>query len=137
MVVWVSPVVRASGGLGGPGGDLLFRRLSGSTIGAEGFHGRVRDGIGCGPLAVATRSSERTGGVGMDDRFLCEGSSVLVWCARAGLTAVREVLDQAERAISTGKLNASFVFALTHPAYRRGGLPRLFRETSFRGGFPA
>src|SRR5438552_2813199 len=27
--------------------DLLFRRLSGSTIGAEGFHGRVRDGIGC------------------------------------------------------------------------------------------
>src|SRR5215813_2166873 len=30
-----------------PGGDLLFRRLSGSTIGAEGFHGRVRDGIGC------------------------------------------------------------------------------------------
>src|SRR5229473_1787029 len=31
----------------GPGGDLLFRRLSGSTIGAEGFHGRVRDGIGC------------------------------------------------------------------------------------------
>src|SRR5215831_15035529 len=35
------------GGGRGPGGDLLFRRLSGSTIGAEGFHGRVRDGIGC------------------------------------------------------------------------------------------
>ena len=35
------------GGVGEPGGDLLFRRLSGSTIGAEGFHGRVRDGIGC------------------------------------------------------------------------------------------
>ena len=34
-------------GAWGPGGDLLFRRLSGSTIGAEGFHGRVRDGIGC------------------------------------------------------------------------------------------
>ena len=34
-------------GFGEPGGDLLFRRLSGSTIGAEGFHGRVRDGIGC------------------------------------------------------------------------------------------
>ena len=31
----------------GPGGDRLFRRLSGSTMGAEGFHGRVRDGIGC------------------------------------------------------------------------------------------
>ena len=37
------------------GGDLLFRSLSCSTIGAEGFHGRVRDGIGCGPLAMATR----------------------------------------------------------------------------------
>ena len=33
--------------LAGPGGDLLFRGLSRSTIGAEGFHGRVRDGIGC------------------------------------------------------------------------------------------
>ena len=30
-----------------PGGDLLFRALRRSTIGAEGFHGRVRDGIGC------------------------------------------------------------------------------------------
>jgi hypothetical protein len=38
-----------SGGLilARPGGDLLFRGLSRSTIGAEGFHGRVRDGIGC------------------------------------------------------------------------------------------
>jgi hypothetical protein len=34
-------------GLGEPGGDLLFRVLRRSTIGAEGFHGRVRDGIGC------------------------------------------------------------------------------------------
>src|SRR5712691_12045363 len=32
---------------GGPGGDLLFHALRRSTIGAEGFHGRVRDGIGC------------------------------------------------------------------------------------------
>src|SRR5579884_515867 len=34
-------------GRGGPGGDLLFRGFCRSTIGAEGFHGRVRDGIGC------------------------------------------------------------------------------------------
>ena len=33
--------------LGRPGGDLLSRVLGRSTIGAEGFHGRVRDGIGC------------------------------------------------------------------------------------------
>ena len=33
-------------------------------MGAEGFHGRVRDGIGCGPLAMATRSS-KPGGLGL------------------------------------------------------------------------
>ena len=33
--------------LGRPGSDLLSRVLRHSTIGAEGFHGRVRDGIGC------------------------------------------------------------------------------------------
>ena len=38
-----------------PGGDLLSHALRRSTIGAEGFHGRVRDGIGCGPLAITTR----------------------------------------------------------------------------------
>src|SRR4051812_24485292 len=35
---------------GGFGGDLLSHVLRRSTIGAEGFHGRVRDGIGCRPL---------------------------------------------------------------------------------------
>ena len=30
-----------------PGGDLLSHALRRSTIGAEGFHGRVRDGIEC------------------------------------------------------------------------------------------
>ena len=34
-------------GAGGPGGDLLSHVLRRSTIGAEGFHGRVRNGIGC------------------------------------------------------------------------------------------
>ncbi len=33
--------------LGRPGGDLLSHALRRSTIGAEGFHDRVRDGIGC------------------------------------------------------------------------------------------
>ena len=41
-----------------PGSDLLSRGLSQSTIGAEGFHGRVRNGIGCMPLAKATRPAE-------------------------------------------------------------------------------
>ena len=46
--------------LGRPGGDLLSHVCSRSTIGAEGFHGRVRDGIGWGTLAMTTRSSQRT-----------------------------------------------------------------------------
>ena len=41
--------------VGWPGGDLLFRGLSRSTIGAAGLYGRVRDGIGCFPRAMATR----------------------------------------------------------------------------------
>ena len=41
-------LIRADGGgPARPGDDLLFRALRRSTIGAEGFHGRVRDGIGC------------------------------------------------------------------------------------------
>src|SRR3954467_13609822 len=43
--------------VGRPGSDLLSRVLRRSTIGAEGFHGRVRDGIGCGPLAMTTKSA--------------------------------------------------------------------------------
>ena len=38
-----------------PGDDLLFQRLSVSTIGAVRFHGRVRDGIGWGTDAMATK----------------------------------------------------------------------------------
>ena len=38
-----------------PGDDLLFRRLSDSTIGAVRFHGRVRDGIGWVTGAMVTK----------------------------------------------------------------------------------
>ena len=48
-----------------PGGDRLSHVLRRSTIGAEGFHGRVRDGIGCLPLAIATRPCRDRGS---DDR---------------------------------------------------------------------
>ena len=42
-----------------PGNDLLSRGLSQSTIGAEGFHIRVRDGIACRPLAITTRQTRQ------------------------------------------------------------------------------
>ena len=38
-----------------PGDDLLFQRLSVSTIGAAWFHGRVRDGIGWVTGAMTTK----------------------------------------------------------------------------------
>ena len=73
-----------------PGGDLLSRGLSRSTIGAEGFHVRVRDGIGCRPLAIATRPVKRSGMVCV---FFClrdlllvsvldcfAGMCVVCWC---------------------------------------------------------
>ena len=41
-----------------PGSDLLFRVLRRSTIGAEAFNDRVRDGIGCRHLAIATRPAK-------------------------------------------------------------------------------
>src|SRR5687767_7155107 len=44
--------------LGGPGGDRLSQALRLSTMGAEGFNGRVRNGIGFWPLARATRPAK-------------------------------------------------------------------------------
>ena len=44
--------------LGGPGGDRLSRVLRHSTMGAETFDGRVRDGIGSCRLAKATRPAK-------------------------------------------------------------------------------
>ena len=44
--------------LGRPGSDLLSQVLRHSTIGAEAFNGRVRDGIGFRRLAKATRPAK-------------------------------------------------------------------------------
>ena len=46
-ILLTSDIRSPTSGLGRPGGDLLSRVLGRSTIGAEGFHVRVRDGIGC------------------------------------------------------------------------------------------
>src|SRR5436305_10996668 len=59
---------------GGPGGDRLFRGLRRSTMGAGGFHGRVRDGIGCGPPAKATRSSSPSE-IGLNEVLVSSGST--------------------------------------------------------------
>ena len=69
------------GGSGRPGGDLLSRVLRRSTIGAEGFHGRVRDGIGC----LAPRHDHQ---VDQDQRTEVrrpEARSALFWFLGSGL----------------------------------------------------
>ncbi len=51
-------MVGSSRDLGGPGGDRLSRALRHSTMGAEAFDGRVRDGIGSDGFAWATRPAK-------------------------------------------------------------------------------
>ena len=123
-----SPVPR------GPGGDLLSRALRRSTIGAEGFHGRVRDGIGCGPLAVTTRSTRHGGPrseVGKNPLSVLRppnGATRAFACARLASS------DQADRAIRTGQLHALLRFH-TRPidvVVFHGSQGR----TRFEGGFP-
>ena len=122
--------------LGRPGSDLLFQALRLSTIGAEGFNGRVRYGNGFRPLARTTRPAKNrfASWFSLSAAPLARLSSQKGW---PGQWAWEMRTIKIERAIRTGKLNASFVSALTHPAYQRDGLSRLLREFSFRGGFLA
>jgi hypothetical protein len=54
-----------------PGDDLLFHRLSDSTIGAVWFHGRVRDGIGWVTDAMATKQwGQRNTGSGSKSMYV-------------------------------------------------------------------
>ena len=114
---------------GGPGDGLLSHVSSRSTIGAEGFHGRVRNGIGWGTLAPVTGSSRHSAPRG--SRRLRGGGWVFLLRGSGDLAARGEFV----RAIRTGKLHA---------------LPRFHirpidvvvfhgsdGETWFRGGFPA
>jgi hypothetical protein len=123
--------------LGWPGGGLLSRALRHSTIGARVFDGRVRDGIGSGHVAEATRpakpvrSLERTHGptVGSglmqrtseaswflvllrimrqgDDAYVCDHTT---WCAPLARQHGLMRPIKIERAISTGQLHGLLHF---------------------------
>ena len=75
-----------------PGGDLLSRALRRSTIGPGRLNDRVRNGIGWGPSGIATRSTKRMNEKTSQSR------------AKALMSLTKN--DQADRAISTGKLHA-------------------------------
>ena len=106
----------------GSGGDRLSRALRHSTMGAGAFNGRVRDGIGF----WAHRSSHQTGATqavlplrGRARRQGCSASNGVwssLWLCRVAnqqrsccrtTTDTDHESDQANRAISTGQLNAS------------------------------
>ena len=149
--------------LGRPGNDLLSRVLRHSTIGAEEFNGRVRDGIGFGLLAHITGPAKdnRQGGhsphpelfqaprsnvivspaplpdrkVRKPERASARRRRVFLFVSRTWtMTDMDHESNQANRAISTSQLNTS---------------PRLHSwpinvvvfhgsqgRTRFKGGFP-
>ena len=89
------------------GGDLLSHVLRRSTIGATALNGRVRDGIGCFARAKATRPEKKRyrrslSGVLSKDAFGSEPDICLP--TQADLSSSGS--NQANRAISTGQLNA-------------------------------
>ena len=89
-----------------PGGDRLSRGLSRSTIGAGGFNGRVRNGIGWNSPAMTTRPAKD--GLRKDthaDLLILIGSKHFFM---PGLFSRHGTVlgDQANRAIRTSKLNA-------------------------------
>jgi hypothetical protein len=132
----------------GPGGDLLFRTLRCSTIGAEGFHGRVRDGIGC----LAPRYGHQAGKpvpakpvpaeAGSGDLLSCEKEEVSGEAIRV-LPLCAAVLcwgSSANRAISTGQLRGLPRFHLRpidvvvfHGSRRDLVLRRVSRLDAFSG----
>ena len=136
----------------GPGGDRLFRRLSGSTIGAEGFHGRVRDGIGCLAPRYGHQAQEDVsdviGSVCCRVREPAPAKLVPgmnkgagVWrCTRAVVRCACAHREQADRAISTGQLRGLRPFHLrpidvmvSHGSWRDLVLRRVSRLDAFSG----
>ena len=99
-----------------PGNDLLFHTLRCSTIGAEKFNGRVRDGIGFRPLARITKLINY-----IKSRISYQMN-------------IKDKNDQANRVISTSQLHVLPHFhtwpinvVVFHDSHGR---------TSFEGGFP-
>ena len=106
------------------GGDLLSHVLRRSTIGVLALNGRVRNGTGCIASAMTTKpNKERPSQV----EFVC-----MILICRLCLSTTGS--NQANRAISTGQLNALLHLHL-QPIdvvvfHGPQGIP------SFEGGFP-
>ncbi len=104
-----------------PGDDLLFHRLSDSTIGAVGFHGRVRDGIGWDTDAMVTRRRSARKGLGRPG--LKQSTTLLEFLAGAlggprRSTTSMGALWRADARLSWFKIDARAVIwpGVSHPA---------------------
>ena len=78
------------------GGDLLSHVLRRSTIGATALNGRVRDGIGCFARAMTTKPRKK------HNQSLSKPRLLTILKPNLAFTGS----NQANRAISTGQLNA-------------------------------
>ncbi len=113
------------------GGDLLSHVLRRSTIGATALNGRVRNGIGCFARAMTTKPRKKH-----NQRLsLSRGQvSMCILAFGPGRSLASTGSNQANRAISTGQLNALLHLHL-RPIdvvvfHGPQGIPR------FEGGFP-
>ena len=87
-----------------PGNDLLFRVLRRSTIGAGAIYGRVRDGIGYGRSAKATRPAKNRGNEAQFSRPFRLSKTII------DAMNIDNESNQAVRTISTGKLRTLLRF---------------------------
>ena len=119
-------------------------------MGAEGFHGRVRDGIGCLAPRYGHQAGEAPRGCVRCEGEKCRRAAGACPCASRGLGAARgreggcrsmtSAGDQADRAISTGQLHGLLRFHLRpidvvvyHGSQRDLVLRRVSRLDAFSG----
>jgi hypothetical protein len=119
--------------LGRPGNDLLSRVLRHSTIGAEEFNGRVRDGIGFFSSSLKSpdrRRTNRQGGLGPTPTFVrIKGLSL----QSQSRTVIMRAIKPIERLVP--------VSSTRHRAYTPGlstwsSSTALIGSTRFEVGFP-
>ena len=106
-----------------PGDDLLFHRLSDSTIGAVWFHGRVRDGIGWVTDAMATKLWGRRMGMFWIDAIIRAGKVI---CDGAGISPVDDGGTHQARIEQLGPVSFTRYRAST------SGLSRSWSSTALR-----
>ena len=116
----------------------LPRSLGRSTIGAVGLNDRVRDGNGCGPYALV--ASEFSCQTRQTDDAADDETKVVADCGSRKIVALLATRCSACCQLGVvkphgrlGPLRSEHLAMLPRAAYRRGSLPRPFRELEAPG----